>query len=83
MSVIQNYLISNLDEYKPQLSNAPLQQVDNYQIYDLHCVDVVFSRNTDGIISTVTDTKLSFLAVQAYDPEFIHLDFAQIILDYP
>jgi hypothetical protein len=82
---IQTALLSASDPYAPSASNPSLQQYDNYQIYDLHCVDIVYSQTINGVEQApFIDRKKQWLAVQVFDPSgIIPCNFAQIVLDYP
>lgn len=67
MTSINNYLPDDL--YKPPVPRAALQQYDNYQIYSLFCVDVIyevtksiasrtyFSSTGFGPLNTTTTTQ--------------------------
>lgn len=59
------------DDYLPLVSKPSLQQYDNYQIYDLVCVD----KSSDQL-------RKDFLAIQAYSPRIIHTDFIAIANTY-
>jgi hypothetical protein len=59
------------DDYLPPIPKPSLQQYDNYQIYDLICVD-----------KTVTNQFKNWLAVQAYNPSVIDCDFISIANTY-
>jgi hypothetical protein len=82
---IQSALIANNDPYTPAESIPSLQQYNPYQIYDMHCVDIVYSQTTnDNPPTTFIDKHKSWLAVQAFDPTgSIPCNFAQIVLNYP
>lgn len=59
------------DEYLPPVVKPSLQQYDNYQIYDLVCVDIS------------ANAKLKkWLAIQAYSPTAITCDFITIANQY-
>jgi hypothetical protein len=84
--LVQAYLINLGDNYRPNISNPPLQQYSPYQTDDVYCVDITYQLTDDnGSISTSTkiDKKQSTLAVQAYAITPIHCNFNQIARDYP
>jgi hypothetical protein len=68
------------DAYKPVVSKPSLQQYDNYQIYDIHCIDIAYAVSNGAIIQP--ELQKSFIAVQAYNPTPILCDFNQIIATY-
>ncbi len=82
---IQNTLIASNHPYTPTESVPPLQQYNPDQIYDMHCVDIVFSQVTNNESPRFfVDKHKSWLAVQAFDPSgSIPCNFNQIVLDYP
>ena len=55
------------DDYLPVIPKPSLQQYDNYQIYDLICVD-----------KSPTIQFKNFVAIQAYSPFPIPCDFIAI-----
>ena len=55
------------DDYLPLVPKPSLQQYDNYQIYDLVCIDKAASQQL-----------LNFLSIQAYSPFDINCDFVAI-----
>jgi hypothetical protein len=59
------------DDGLPPLPKPSLQQYDNYQIYDLVCVDKL-----------VSEKFKHFLAIQAYSPYQIQCDFVAIANTY-
>jgi hypothetical protein len=86
-SPISTYLID--DNYAPTIPKPALQQYDNYQIYDLYCVDRPISI-VDGYDfeaykyvtpSSSNNSMQSWLAVQRYSPDRITLDFEAIVQD--
>jgi hypothetical protein len=72
------------DEILPNTVKPSLQQYDNYQTYDICCVDVWFE--TTDLQSNVTRSEvtkqLSFLAIQAYNTSDILCDFTAIATQY-
>jgi hypothetical protein len=85
VSPISTYLID--DNCAPKIPKPALQQYDNYQVYDLYCVDRPFEI-VDGhdweigeslIPATDKGWMQSWLAVQRYSPDPITLDFELII----
>jgi hypothetical protein len=87
-SPISTYLVD--DNCAPKSSKPALQQYDNYQIYDLYCVDrpvsIVDGYDAEAYryITPSTDQGLmqSWLAVQRYSPDRITLDFESIIKNH-
>lgn len=59
------------DNRLPAVPKPSLQQYDNYQIYDLVCVD-----------KSTTNQFKDFLAIQAYSPLQITCDFIAIANTY-
>jgi hypothetical protein len=59
------------DEYLPLSPKPSLQQYDNYQIYDLVCVD-----------KSPTVKFKNFLAIQSYSIKPINCDFISIAIQY-
>jgi hypothetical protein len=51
----------------PSTTKPSLQQYDNYQIYDLICVD-----------KSPTQLNKDFLAIQSYSPRIIRTNFVAI-----
>lgn len=83
---IQSALLAASDPYAPSVSVPSLQQYDNYQIYDLHCVDIESSSFTNGIPNGIALVeKESFLAVQVFHPDYAEIPciFSQLVLEYP
>ncbi|WP_309732419.1 hypothetical protein [Chamaesiphon sp. OTE_75_metabat_556] len=84
-SPINTYLVD--DNCAPTSPKPALQQYDNYQIYDLYCVDrpvsIVegydFEAYRHLVPSTHKGLMQSWLAVQRYSPDRITLDFESII----
>jgi hypothetical protein len=83
--MISDYLPD--DEYKPLNPKPGLQQYDNYQIYDMYCIDINYRRiETDGSKQKAEDVpkkRLCWLAVQSYSPSIINCDFNAIVKNYP
>jgi hypothetical protein len=80
---IQGYLLAANDPDMPPVSKPSLQQYDNYQIYDLYCVDITIDKtNYDGSHQQVLQLQTSFLAVQAYSYSPIKCDFNAIVEQY-
>lgn len=80
---IQSYLLAANDENTPAVSKPLLQQYDNYQIYDLYCIDVTIDKtNYDGSHKQVFQLQNSFLAVQAYSCLPIKCNFNAIASQY-
>lgn len=59
------------DNYLPTVPKLSSQQYDNYQIYDLVCVDKSPSKKFKN-----------FLAIQAYSPYPINSNFIDIVAQY-
>jgi hypothetical protein len=84
-SPINTYLVD--DDCAPTSPKRALRQYDNYQIYDLYCVDrpvsIVEGYDFEAYreVAPSTDRGLmqSWLAVQRYNPDRITLDFESII----
>lgn len=55
----------------PNTPKPSLQPYDNYQIYDLICVD-----------KSSTELQKDFLAIQSYSPRIIHTNFIAIANTY-
>jgi hypothetical protein len=82
--LVQAYLISLGDNYRPSIPKPPLQQYSPYQTDDVYCDDITYQlSDSNGVISTRIDQQQSTLAVQAYSITPIHCDFNQIARDYP
>lgn len=72
------------DSYKPLTSKPSLQQYDNYQIYDISCVDIETSIvNSNNLNNSNNTLVTSFIAVQAYSTTQIKCNFNNIINTYP
>lgn len=79
--MINNYLPD--DHYKPTSPKSQLQQYDNYQIYDIACVDITKNKiELNGTNSSSQAKGVKRIAVQAYNPVPIKCNFAQIVVDY-
>lgn len=61
------------DNSLPLIPKPSLQQYDNFQIYDICCLDDLENPNMIGD---------GFLAIQAYSVEPITCDFIQIVNSY-
>jgi hypothetical protein len=59
------------DNYLPSVPKPSLQQYDNYQIYDVVCID-----------KSPTQRFKSWLAVQAYSTSPVQCDFIAIANTY-
>jgi hypothetical protein len=59
------------DTQLPQTPKHSLQQYDNYQIYNLVCID-----------KSSTQIFKNWLAIQAYSPHLIDCDFISIANTY-
>jgi hypothetical protein len=71
------------DDYLPDIPTPSLQQYDNYQIYDIGCVDFWYETTVDGVTTQSPITKqTAFLAVQAYSVTPIECDFIAIMQVY-
>jgi hypothetical protein len=87
MSVIADYFDTTNDPYRPSFDKPELGQWDNYQIYDLYCVDLPVESTL--VAGTYTNNYIEpnnfnqFLAVQAVGIRPVTLDFTRIVLDYP
>ena len=81
---IAQYFDQTQDECQPPIHKPFLSAYDNYQIYDICCVDVWFETiKSDGtIIKSPVEKQLSFLAIQAYNPTVIKCDFMAIVEAY-
>ena len=82
MSQITDYLAS--DPYRPAVSLPSLDQYDNYQIYNLFCVDKNVQVSVNGVAGSYSIKMNDWLAVQAYSPfRKIPTDFREIVLAHP
>jgi hypothetical protein len=71
------------DRYQPTELKPALAQWDNYQIYNLGCVDTWTERMSNGeILRDAIKLKTSFIAVQAYSIQPIACDFSAIMNTY-
>ena len=82
-NAIQAYLLAANDPYAPPISKPSLQQYDNYQIYDLYCVDIISDVVIDGVMSGKQDKGFYLLAVQAYSPSIVKCNFNALAIQYP
>ena len=80
MPDISTYLVN--DSYRPPVPKRSLQQYDNYQIYDLHCIDITSEKIRNGTREVEIKEKINMLAVQAYSPHIILCDFNHIVQQY-
>lgn len=80
---IQDYLLAANDKDTPLVSKPSLQQYDNYQIYDLYCVDIISDVVVNGVATVKQNKGISVLAVQAYDPNIVKCDFNALVTQYP
>jgi hypothetical protein len=72
------------DDYAPVISKPSLQQWDNYQIYDISCVDIrVDIANSNNLNNSSNISLASFIAVQSYNHTPIKCNFNNIINIYP
>lgn len=80
---IQAYLLAANDNDAPLVSKPSLQQYDNYQIYDIYCVDIIYDVVLNGITTNKQDKGIYQLAVQAYSPNVVKCDFNALVIQYP
>jgi hypothetical protein len=77
-----NYQIIE-DNYLPLMQIESLRQYDNYQIYDLICVDIKTDRLVRStLVAGTPKLKNGFLAVQTFSLSPITCDFIAIALTY-
>lgn len=72
------------DSYLPAIPKPSLQQYDNYQIYDMHCVDILYEHTVGQSIlkPNPRDVQSNWLAVQVYSIGIIPCDFNKIVSKY-
>jgi hypothetical protein len=90
---IEQYFIRTNDAYAPAVFKEELAQYDNYQIYNLYCIDLdvevkvqkLYPGHPEYLVTNTTKPVLlnCALAVQAVDPRSIDFSFDQLVQQYP
>ncbi len=78
--------LGHSDQDLPSIPKPSLQQYDNYQIYDMVCVDVAYEmrRQSDNSVidNNLVMPKSSWMAIQAFSPYDRECDFIEIANTY-